>query len=378
MDLLQFPRFSLGNIAALVIVDHCSKFLMAVPIKDKRAITVAKIVKEQILPHMIAVPNRILTDNGPEFIAAEFNQVLDQFGIKHVHSTKYKASGNGAVERSNRTIIELLKGLVNNNPLTWDKELPTALVIYNSTKHSRLGISPSHFLLTKSHDIDNPLPVDADTLETWKEGHPKFTPYKLGEKVAYKINKIGHQLKYKLGGKYLGPFEIIKIQPNGVTYEIRNSKDSDNITKVHHKQIKPWKEPPSYLKRHLEVNDGSEPEVSTKDGSSSGSCGPMPYCIFSSSHTGSSGEEGEMDSVRITSRKPKISRDHKDFLISSKRLEDSVTHPEQNVEEVAVSKQNRDITSQKKRVRIMKTMPTPTEEGAKHSHSRKSRKQSIL
>lgn len=103
-----------------------------------------------------------------------------------------------------------------------------------------------------------------------------------------------------------------------------------------------------YLKRHLEVNEGTEPEVLTKeDESSSGSCGPMPYCIFSSSHTGSSEEEGEMDSVRMTSRKPKIGRAQKDFLISSKRLEDSVTHPEQNVEEVAVRKQDRVITSQK-------------------------------
>lgn len=35
--------------------------------KDKRAITAVSALKNQILPHFIKVPSRILTDNGPEF-----------------------------------------------------------------------------------------------------------------------------------------------------------------------------------------------------------------------------------------------------------------------------------------------------------------------
>jgi len=41
LDLLQFPKTSRDNIGLLVAVDHCSKFLMAAPIKDKSSHTVS-------------------------------------------------------------------------------------------------------------------------------------------------------------------------------------------------------------------------------------------------------------------------------------------------------------------------------------------------
>ena len=49
-DLLQFPKSNTGNVAALVMVDHCSKWPVVVPIKDKRASTVSNAFKNRILP----------------------------------------------------------------------------------------------------------------------------------------------------------------------------------------------------------------------------------------------------------------------------------------------------------------------------------------
>jgi hypothetical protein len=67
LDLLQFPRSSRGNIVLLVAIDHSSKFLIAVPLRNKTAHTVSEAFKSIVLPSMIRIPNRILTDNGPEF-----------------------------------------------------------------------------------------------------------------------------------------------------------------------------------------------------------------------------------------------------------------------------------------------------------------------
>lgn len=36
MDIMQFPKSSKGYVAVLVVVDHFSKFLSAVALKDKR------------------------------------------------------------------------------------------------------------------------------------------------------------------------------------------------------------------------------------------------------------------------------------------------------------------------------------------------------
>ena len=251
MDLIQFPKSHRNNIAALVVVDHCSKFLTAIPIKDKRAATVSRALNEQVLPHILRIPDRILTDNGPEFRSQEFNQILDSYNITHIYSTRYHAAGNGAVERSNRTVTEFLKGLIDNDSLNWDNKLGKALIVYNNSWHSQINSTPSKYILQNTHSLNNLIPVHSETVENWKQAHPKFSSFKIGQQVAHKIQKIGNQVIYKLGKKYEGPFEIIKVQTNQVSYEMRDN--IGRIHKVHHKQLKAWNTPPKYLENYLKL-----------------------------------------------------------------------------------------------------------------------------
>ena len=235
LDLLQFPKSRNHNVAVLVAVDHFSKFLFAVPMKDKKSSSVCRILQNQIFPHILRLPVRILTDNGPEFRSSDFNNLLDQYSITHIYSTRYKASGNGAVERTNRTITEFLKGLINDQ-LDWDDKINQAVIVYNSTFHVEIKDTPANFILKNPHDCTANIPIDSDSLKFWKESHPNFESFAIGDKVVQKIHKIGNSLQYKLGKKFTGPYEITKIQSNGVSYEI--SDTNGNIFKVHHKQIK--------------------------------------------------------------------------------------------------------------------------------------------
>ena len=53
----------------------------------------------------------MLSDNEPEFVGAEYVQLLRDFSIAEVHSSPRPPKGNGACERVNRTIIQMLKSL---------------------------------------------------------------------------------------------------------------------------------------------------------------------------------------------------------------------------------------------------------------------------
>jgi hypothetical protein len=279
MDLLQFQRSSAGHVAVLVAVDHFSKFLMAIPLKDKKSVSVCRALNEQILPHFIRLPARILTDNGPEFKSQEFNDTLANYNITHVYSTPYRACGNGAVERTNRTITEFLKGIVAENNQSWHVALSKAIIVYNSTWHSQIKDSPSNFILHSSHPSNVSIPIDAGTVDTWKEAHPSFRSFTVGMKVAIKINRIGNQLKDKLGKKFKGPYTIVKVQENGVTYEVVD--DEGLVQKVHHRQIKEWVDPPLYLQRSM--REMAEREVVNEpDLSSSGSDGVSGAVAFES------------------------------------------------------------------------------------------------
>lgn len=76
----------------LVAIDHNSKYLMAVPIKNKLAATVAEAFEARILPNMVRTPLCVLTDNGPEFKSEE---LLTNYNIKHTFSTSYHSASNG-------------------------------------------------------------------------------------------------------------------------------------------------------------------------------------------------------------------------------------------------------------------------------------------
>lgn len=258
MDLLQFPRSDSGHNVALVVIDHCSKFLMAVPLKDKKSVSVCKALKTQIFPRMVKLPSRVLTDNGPEFRSAEFENTLSEVNISHIYSTRYRGQSNGAVERANRTITEFIRGIVEEDNSKWDVAINRAVIVYNNTWHSVIGDTPSNFLLSRSHNVDDTIPLDVDTMKTWIDAHPNFRPFVVGDRVALKLNKIGNKLQYKLGQKFRGPFAVIKVQSNEVTYEV---SDGNEIIKAHHKQLKLWNDPPNYLSQRADVSGSDDESV---------------------------------------------------------------------------------------------------------------------
>ena len=69
----MLPKTKKGNIGVLVAVDHCSKWLQVVPIKNKTGKTVANAMRRQIIPNLVRVPDAVLSDNGREFTAEDFN-----------------------------------------------------------------------------------------------------------------------------------------------------------------------------------------------------------------------------------------------------------------------------------------------------------------
>lgn len=259
MDLVRFPISSKKNIAALVIIDHCSKWMTAVPVTNKSSISVAKSLKYKIIPNLLRVPENILSDNGLEFRGKETEEVLREFGIKHLYSSPYSPASNGGVERINRTLINLLKGL-NSNTSKWDDFLTKAIIIYNNSYHSQLKCSPADYLLKMEHPQSNQIPVDSEVSENWREGHPNFKPFIEGQKVIKEVARIGDRAIYKLQPKYDGPYIVKKIQSNGLSYEIFKESDESVIYKCNHRKLRPFHTLPWHIQKHVPSEDFKKAE----------------------------------------------------------------------------------------------------------------------
>ena len=248
VDLVTLPKTSNGYIGCLVVVDHYTKLVAAVPIRNKQTCTIIEALSNQIFPFLPAMPTSLLSDNGMEFASVQFNSFLEQVNVVHKYTTPLCPSSNGAIERVNRTIQGFLRSIVTE-PHTWDSNLSRAIIVYNNTFHSELKMSPVKFLLTKSHKTSMDIPLQSKITQTWKVGHPKFLPFQLGQTVLMKVHRKGFLNINKLSPRFKGPYTVIKVNENGVTYQLRDDLTGD-ISRGHHSKLRVYKIPPKYLSEH--------------------------------------------------------------------------------------------------------------------------------
>jgi len=95
VDLLKLPVTPRGHQYCLVFIDHFSKFVVIVPLTNKYGKSIVNAFQFRIFPFLLRIPNRILSDNGSEFINSEIRELLSTLGINHVIISPYMASCNG-------------------------------------------------------------------------------------------------------------------------------------------------------------------------------------------------------------------------------------------------------------------------------------------
>lgn len=165
----------------LVMTDIFTKFSQAVPTRDQKASTVAKIlVKEWFVRY--GVPHRIHSDQGRNFESQIVQHLCDLYGIKRSRTTPYHPEGNGQCERYNRTLHDRLRTLPPSQKRRWPLLLPEVTFAYNSTPHSTTGYTP-HFLFFGREPrlpldcvlgIDNQRADESDPdVDTWLADHQK-------------------------------------------------------------------------------------------------------------------------------------------------------------------------------------------------------------
>ena len=71
-------------------------------------------------------PTKLVTDNATTFRAKELVDMCESMGIKLMHSTSYYPQGNGLVESSNKSLVRIIKKLLEDKKRSWDSRLKFA------------------------------------------------------------------------------------------------------------------------------------------------------------------------------------------------------------------------------------------------------------
>ena len=107
LDVMELPRTEQGNRYVIVLQDFLSKWPMVFPAPDQKAIRLARLVAEEVLPQF-GVPDAILSDRGANFLAHVMEDVCQLLGTTRLNTTSYHPQCDGMVERLNRSLKTML------------------------------------------------------------------------------------------------------------------------------------------------------------------------------------------------------------------------------------------------------------------------------
>ena len=266
-----FTVSSLKNKYLLVICDSFSKYVVAVPVPDTRATTLADAFLRGWCT-TFGYPTEIHTDRGSYFTSEFWKDMCDRLHLKHTLGSALRPQSNGQNERQIRAVQETLRIAINGHrKKDWDIRASYATAAYNFTPHSVTKFAPHELMFGKlpQMEIDFLLPrqepprnVPAAYLQNLVElmrltflkvrntlrksmelrkerydGGIRKRQYEIGQPVALKqTNKlVGND---KLSDKYCGPYYILTVWNNGVVRIQLSAKTKPKL--VHVDRVEPW------------------------------------------------------------------------------------------------------------------------------------------
>jgi len=138
------------------LLDGCSRFIVHWVIREQMTEADVEIIIQRAKEKFQAARPRIISDNGPQFIARDFKEFIRLSGMTHVKTSPYYPQSNGKLERFHKTI----KGecIRSKTPLSLDdaRRLVTDYIEhYNTVRlHSAIGyVAPVDKLNGRDKDI---------------------------------------------------------------------------------------------------------------------------------------------------------------------------------------------------------------------------------
>jgi putative transposase len=160
------------------ILDGCSRYMVHWDIRASMTEDDVALVIERAKEKFPGVTPRIISDNGPQFIAKDFKEYIRLSGMTHVRTSPYYPQSNGKLERFNRTIKH--ECIRPKTPVSLDDALRLVadfVAYYNNTRlHSAIGyVAPVDKLNGKAEEIfkarDKKLEAARAARKLQKEAH---------------------------------------------------------------------------------------------------------------------------------------------------------------------------------------------------------------
>ena len=125
----------------LTATDYFTKWIEAIPSRQANDSIIIKFIETHILSRF-GCPRKIITDNAATFGSNNMVEFCHKYKITLGHSTAYYPQGNGLAESSNKSLVNIIKKLLEDNNKSWHTKLVHALWADRLTLKKSIGMSP--------------------------------------------------------------------------------------------------------------------------------------------------------------------------------------------------------------------------------------------
>ena len=217
-------------------MDVYSRYLIATPVKNHTASKVSICLYESVVAYFGA-PRSILSDRGTEFTSLVWESLAQLLGAKTKLTSPYYTQGNSVIERSHRTLSNMLRTmLLERKSEDWSTLLPSVMLYMNSMSKEKTGVSACEVLFGHNPNLPSDISYTPVTsLSNDREGYVEqlkrdlqdirqklsrilghdrdqsINPFSVGDKVI--IALLPQENTHKFMPKWKGPFLVTKV-PN--------------------------------------------------------------------------------------------------------------------------------------------------------------------
>ena len=236
----------------LVIIDYYSIYPEVIQLPSTSSQAVITAMKSVFARH--GIPEKVLSDNGPQYSSRDFKEFAVDWGFVHQTSSPHYPRSNGMAESAVKTIKNMIRKTYESG-----QDYYKSLLAYRSTP-LEIGLSPAQLLMNRR--LKTTLPIQACQLEPqlhpnnvsarrrsqqhmkkYYDQHTKFlSPLKCGDRV-----RMGDPVTrlWDRGG-------IVQKEVAPRSYQVR--MDNGPIIRRNRQHLKHFEGPPSFTgNMHLEV-----------------------------------------------------------------------------------------------------------------------------
>eukprot|EP00253_Pinus_taeda_P012549 PITA_12549 len=135
------PTFSVQHKWILTATDYFTKWIEAIPMRQATDSVIISFLENNILSHF-GCPNKLITNNAATFKSKRGIEFCNKYQITLGDLTTYYPQGNELAESSNKSLVNIIKKLLETNKKSWHKKLVNALWADIVSQKKSIGMSP--------------------------------------------------------------------------------------------------------------------------------------------------------------------------------------------------------------------------------------------